>query len=239
MRIAIIDDDSVFANYITKYIGELFCQKKLSGIIHTRTPENIMNYIDALIHYDVIFLDIEMPNISGINLAKEINERKDSEKAPYIIFVSGKDNLVFNALNTFPYSFVRKSHLEDIEGCLLNIFQKPFSSPQAYLIKTGRDAVTMDVKEIIYLEKQKNYIAFHTLDGIFCERTSIIEKTRDLKPLGFLRPNIGHLVNAVHIVSISGEKIVLSDGKELMVGRGYKKAFRTELSKWVISKESL
>lgn len=233
MNFAIIDDDKTFAKGLQRYINEFCNKKEIISSVNITHAETLLLSDEAILRYDVILLDIEMPEISGIDLADRINSVKGANEAPYIIFVSGRDNLVFDALSKFPYSFIRKSHLEDLDICISNIWQKLSFYP-TYSIKTGRDIKTFEIKNIIYLEKQGNYTAFITSAGIFSERSSIDEKYRDLRELGFLRPHIGFLVNAAHITDFSGNSLTLSCGKEITISRNYKQSIKSDFNEWLV-----
>ena len=233
MKIAIIDDDLVFAKNLNRYIAGICREKNAIFSVKVVPPDEAFEAVARLLDYDVIFLDIEMPRTSGIELVENINSLRGTSSSPYIIFVTAKDNLVFDALKQFPYSFIRKSHLEEIEPCLLSLFTKFFHTP-TYSIKVGRDIKNLEIKSIIYLEKQGNYTAFFTDGGVFQERSVIDEKQRDLKEYGFIRPNIGHLVNAAHITDFSGTALKLSCGKEVSVSRNYKQSLKADFNEWLV-----
>lgn len=233
LKIAIVDDDLVFAKNLNRYISELCKLNDTVCSVKIVSPDDAATKTDTLLSFDIIFLDIEMPRVSGIELAEKINELRGVSSTPYIIFVTAKDNLVFDALKKFPYSFVRKSHLEEIESCLQSLFKKISHTP-AYSIKIGRDIKALEIKNIIYLEKQGNYTAFYTAGGVFQERSVIDEKQRDLQEYGFVRPNIGHLVNAAHITDFSGTSLRLSCGKEVSVSRNYKQRLKAEFNEWLV-----
>lgn len=233
MKFAIIDDDLIFAKDLYKYILSICGDKDITPSVKTFNPDEAVKNLSSLINFDVIFLDIEMPEISGTDLAEKINLLRGTNSTPYIIFVTGKDNLVFEALKKLPYSFVRKSHLEDIDICIETLSKKISATPM-YNIKIGRDIKSLEIKNIIYLEKKGNYTAFYTTEGIFRERAIIDDKQKDLKEHGFLRPHIGYLVNAAHITEFSGSFVGLSCGKEVTISRNYKKSLKEEFNEWMV-----
>ncbi len=233
MNFAIVDDDKIFSQNLQKYIAD-FCQKEgISFSVTITDPESLFLSEGAPFIYDLIFLDIEMPEISGIDLADKLNTIKPVDGTPYIVFVTAQDNLVFDALQTFPYSFVRKSHLSEIENCIKNLEAKLRSAPTC-AIKTGREIKIVEIKNIIYLEKQGNYTAFVTVAGTFQERSSINDKHWELKGFGFIRPHIGSLVNAAHITDFSGNSVKLSNGKEISISRNYRHSVKEEFNEWLV-----
>lgn len=232
MRFAIIDDDINFAELLQSKIA-LLCDKNNYEVKIKcfAEAESVLDE-DQFIKYDIIFLDIEMPEISGIEVAERINHLRGDSDVPYIIFVTSKDNMVFEALKKLPYSFIRKSQLEDLDVCVKSLCKRLSLSP-TYSIKDGRGIRTIEVKNIIRIEKQRNYTLFHTKSGIFTERSSIDEKYKDLSQYHFMRPHIGSLVNAEHILEYEKDNIRMSDNSIIAISRTYKKSFKEELHKWM------
>lgn len=232
MRFAIIDDDINFAELLQNKIT-LLCNKNNYEVkIKCFSEAEPVLEEDQFIKYDIIFLDIEMPEVNGIDVAEKINRLRGNSDIPYIIFVTSKDNMVFEALKVLPYSFVRKSQLEDIEVCVNSLCKRLNLSP-TYSIKDGRGIRSIEIKNIIRIEKQRNYTIFHTKGGIYTERSSIDEKHKDLSQYHFLRPHIGYLINAEHIVEYKKDDVRMSDNSIIAISRTYKKSFKEELHKWM------
>lgn len=229
MKIAIIDDEKAFAERLRATVLKIFSEQHTAAdVTVTDDPENIL-YTGK--QFDVILLDIEMPGCSGIDLASKINEQKGGSGKPYIIFVTNRDGLVFDALKQQPFSFVRKSHLDDLEPCFDRLITLCVSEIY-YPIKSGRDIERVALKDIFYLEKQKNYVIYHTARGIISERTTLDNKT-DLLRNGFLRTHIGYLVNIRCIEVIRTGEISLSDGTIIPLSRKYCEAVRKQFFEWM------
>ena len=232
MNFAVIDDDFVFLRDLEKHVIKICNINQVECKI--RAYQDAMSFLDdkKAQACDVIFLDIDMPGINGIELAKQINDARISNTIPYIIFVSAMDNLVFDALQQFPYSFVRKSHLEDVEKCILNIAKMRKSSP-VYAIKEGRTTKLIELEKTLYLEKQGNYVYFYTTDGVYQERSLIEDKYKDLEHYGFLRPHVGAIVNAMCIKEINSNYLRLTNGKEISISRNYKNEIKKKHFEWI------
>ena len=229
MKLAIIDDKKAFAERLRSYVLTLFAEK------HTAVDITVTDNSEFILYngkqFDVILLDIEMPSCSGIDLASKLNEKKCIDEKPFIIFVTNRDGLVFDALKQQPYSFVRKSHLEDLEPCFDRL-NKLCESDIYYPIKSGRDIERVALKDIFYLEKQKNYVIYHTAHGTISERTTL-DKKSDLLNKGFLRTHIGYMVNIRCIEKIQTADISLSDGTIIPLSRKYSEAVRKQFFEWM------
>jgi len=186
---------------------------------------------EAVSYYDIILLDIEMPYISGFDIANKINNFRRGYSSPYIVFVTSQEHLVFEALKCFPYSFVRKNSLKDLEPCLIHIYE--ILDP-VYAVKSGRESVVVRLKDLLYMEKHGNYVDFITANKIYQERTSIDAKLKDLDKYGFIKVHSGALVNVAHITAVSNDCVRMSNNKQVPVSRTYKKSFKEKLQNWMV-----
>lgn len=234
MNVLIVDDEQVFLQKIEKTVNDICEKEGISVSIKVDDDPVAVLEDEKFLLCDVILLDIEMEDLSGIETAVKINDKKGKSDKPYIIFVTNRDDLVFDALKIQPYSFIRKSHLDDLKPCLKKIEDR-INEPDVYVIKTGRDTVHLFVNDIIYLEKKNNYVVFHTENGEFKERTNIESKFADLQQYGFLRTQIGYLVNVKYIEDITDMSVLLSSGKYVPLSKKYKKTVKQDFYEWMVS----
>ena len=174
-----------------------------------------------------------MPAVSGIEITQKINSLKGMSTKPFIIFVTNRDGLVFEALRTQPYSFVRKSHLGDLTPCLESIYSK-LSREDSIYIKSGSRTDRLEIKEVIYIEKEKNYIIFHTQRGEYKERSTIDARAVNLMNRNFLRPHIGYLVNVRFIDELLPDSIRLINGIVIPVTKKYRKEIKQRFYEWMV-----
>lgn len=234
MNILIVDDDWTYLKEL-KFIVNSMCQgNDISA--HITVTDDPVSIIDDELYKknDVILLDIDMPDASGIDIASRVNELKGKAEKPYIIFVTNRDGLVFAALKKQPYSFVRKSDIDDLIPCLCLINER-LSYKDTYVIRDGRKVENLFVHEIVFLEKRKNYVIFDTIGGEFKERSTIDEKYADLRVYGFLKPNIGYLVNPSYISEIQNDVIKLLDGRLIPIAKKYKNDIKKEFIDWMVN----
>lgn len=236
MNIVLVDDDRIYLDELRDTVTRMCESNSINATISaTDKPLSLLEK-NIYNHYDVILLDIDMPGISGIELASEINKLKGLSERPYIIFVSGRDGLVFQALREQPVSFVRKSDIDDLIPWLKKINSR-LSVENTYSIKSGRLVERVLIREIVDLEKAGNYVIFHTLSGDFKERATIDEKEKDFKPHAFIRPHISYLVNPLYIREVSNTNVILTDGTMLPLTKKLSKAVRQEFFDWMVSKK--
>ncbi len=220
MNIAIIDDEQTFVENLKSDVINI-CNK-MEFEYDIDTFNNAINIMSIYRNYHLILLDIDMPITDGITALKEINKSYNPKEFPYIAFVTSKENLVYEALKEFPYTFIRKKDINRVlEDCICKIYEKINQKRQKYTIKNGRNLITVYTKDIIYIEKIQNYVWFHTVNGVYKERTTIEEKFADLVSQNFVRTHIGCLVNLRYVFEIEQKSVLLDNGDRVPLSRKY------------------
>ena len=235
MEIAVVDDDKDFMERIKTLIQQICFKNNIQ--LNMDVFFESKNIVKKLYNsYQVIFLDIDMPEINGIELAEKLNILKGREEIPIIVFITGKDHLVFDALQQFPYSFIRKSHMdEEFEKCIIKIYHKlKYEKTNKYSIKVGRNTVLVNANDIICLEKENNYVKFYTDENVYKERTNMDVKEGELRDKNFIRVHLGYLVNMIHIAEITKNTVILDNGKVIPLGRKYKSTVPNIYFEWMV-----
>ena len=223
MKIAIIDDELIFAQSFRKLI-----ERKLNNTIQLL---NIFTTAESFItsghNYDVIFLDIEMPGMSGLEFAKSHKNNTTS-----IVFVTNRDDLVFEAYNTTStLGFVRKSNLEDDLPLVLDKLQREAQNNMYLTVKNGSSVRKVKYSEILYIEKVSHNVILHTLTDAVAMRKTITEIESLLTNHGFVRTHIGYIVNMTYIRSIDTKDVKLSNGKTVPISRQHVKTVKDKFMK--------
>ena len=172
-------------------------------------------------HYHLILLDIEMPDMDGIAVARKMRAMDDDTK---IVFVSEAEGRVFESFQVQPLGFVRKSNfLTDItavaELFLRTCSKEETGSTLELSVRSG--TVNVKTHAIRYVEGSGNYQLLH-LDGKKdpLEVKMTMDKLEQItRPHGFIRVHKGFLVNYQFIHRVTASEVILSDGASIPVGR--------------------
>ena len=108
LRIAICDDDQALLHSYKNRIKALFESKHVDAIIFDYTKGSKLITECKEVPFDLIFLDIDMPEMSGFDVAEKIN---DINADTVIIFVTNEEQLVYRSLRYSPFRFIRKAYL--------------------------------------------------------------------------------------------------------------------------------
>lgn len=235
MNIAVVDDCKDFAKDFCAFIKNHCGTHNIECKIETYYDG--YSLLENYKKYHIIFLDIDMPMLDGIKTCEEINQKRGLADIPYIIFVTGKDNLVFDALKQRPYAFIRKSELDsEVPACINAIYAKLKIQNNDYVVKSGRNIVIINLNDVLYLEKDKNYVVFYTQNHTYRERSNMVEKEADLCDKGFIRIHIGCIVNVKHISNFETNRVELDNGKNFIISSKYKDTAKKEYYDWLAKK---
>lgn len=211
LKFAIVDDEHIFIESFVEKLGKYIQE----GIDELYIFENSVDFLKSDTIYDLVFLDIDIPEIDGIAVAK-----KRMNKSEKIVFVTNVESLVFRAYNaTSAIGFVRKSHLEDdLRDVFLMI--KNLKKDERYItVKKGANLINISCKDIYYFEKQVNDVIIHTVNGEVTYRQTIKELEKQLSDCGFIKNHEGYLVNVDYIYCIGTSEIILTNKSKIPISR--------------------
>ncbi|MCI5656180.1 MAG: LytTR family DNA-binding domain-containing protein [Candidatus Pseudoruminococcus sp.] len=223
LKIALCDDDKKFIELFSRMIKDY--TKNNSDIVDTFISADEL--LKSNTDYDLIFLDIDMPKINGIQAAKYYEENNTA-----IVFVTNKEALVFEAYNaTDSFGFIRKNKLKEDFISVIKRFEKHNQRINFLTLKTNTGIIKIKFSDIYYIEKFINSIIVHTKNENFKERNTISALENILKDFGFIRCHIGYLVNLDYISLISDKELLLSNGMKVPVSRNKIQFVKSEFLK--------
>lgn len=219
MRIAICDDDIAFTERM-----RILVQNGLTGygeetdLSIYREGESLCDCVSDA-GYDAVFLDIDMPRMSGFDVAEQMNRKGKT----FIIFVTMHDELVYSSIRFQPFRFIRKSHLEEelpevLQDLYCAVCKRRAGRKFAFQTKEG--TVYLDVDSIPYIEIYGHWIHVRMEDGRKVEcYGSLLKLEKELAPFAFIRTHKSFLVNCRYLYAIEKGQCVLDDGTKILLSR--------------------
>lgn len=130
VRVAVCDDNKVFLEMLRRMVGEKFEQCNVANRITDYMSGAVFLEHHKKDPFDIVFLDIIMPDMDGFEVAKEI--RKISEKT-YIVFVTTERSLVYDVFDFETFDFVPKDSPELLDGKLTRVIKRLSEHLSAYM----------------------------------------------------------------------------------------------------------
>lgn len=233
INIALIDDDVEFHPIFSRYVEKFFQETgKLYELRLYDEPEAVLFDLRNGKYWELYFLDIEMPEIDGFELAGKIREEAPGA---YLIFLTSHEELAMEGYNFKAFAYIPKSLLEKEISSTLQRFWSEYQGVycKAYPIVTDTRFEQLEYDDIIYLYKEKNNTVFVLKDRKVHIRKSLKAVFDELDSEGFMFVERGYVVNIEHIFRLVKKGIVVSNGEEVPIGRTFEmKVKKTILHFW-------
>ncbi len=234
-NIAICDDEEAALSILSSSLQGAFRSHNVEVNIDTYTRPRVMLAQMKSTNYDLLFLDIEMPGLSGIDVAQQL--RHDGNLVD-IIFISNREDLVFDALRVNPRGFIRKTRfIQDVAGVIDTYFAyRNDKTQEKVLVVRQRDQVLhISIEKLKYIEgsgKKQLAVTVDREEPIEMSK-SMQELEEELSGFGFLRIHKGYLVNYRFIRRIGEDEVVLTDDQRLPVSRRKHQEVRDQYMEWM------
>ncbi len=230
----IVDDEIHAIETLTLYI------EKVPGLTIIGTATNPLVALDQInnsLHPDITFLDVDMPQLSGMELAGLINAHTK------IIFTTGFSDYAVSAFEKNasdyllkPISFER--FLISIKKVTENLqSSSPKASTDHFFIKSNvkGKVIKLSFADVIYIESIKNYLSIFTSDNKYITYLTMKELEIMLPVSQFLRVHKSYMVNINTIKAIDGSSIQMKNNVVIPVGQTYKFILNSYIAKILIS----
>ncbi len=251
MRVLVVDDEPLARSALERVL------RGRSDIESVDSAVDALEALDLLQKrpYDILLLDIRMPELSGIELADRLKKRKPP--VPSIIFVTAHDQHAVTAFEKHAVDYVLKPFSDErIHDALdtasrrtqteraarlvelLPRLESLVTKPSRIAIKTKGSILFVDPADVAVVEAQGNYVLLQRHSGSYLLRESISTMEEKLKAYGFIRIHRSVLVNSSLVEEIqpwtTGEYVLrIKGGKEFAVSRTYKSNLKSIARLWV------
>lgn len=217
LNIALCDDDTMECKLLKRLLENCF-----SGMEHTFRISEFQDgssYLEACadMEFDIVFMDIYMTGISGIEAVRQA--RRDS-KSQFVFTTTSRDHAVeafsLNAAHYLLKPVEETGVREALTRCLARMEQKP----TGYLnIKTGQGQVPVPTDNIVYIEVHNKLSVVHTGKNEFSTYSSLDTLYELLDEAVFMRAQRSFIVNMHYIEAFHYDHVVLKGGKEIVLSR--------------------
>ena len=180
---------------------------------------------------DILLLDIDMPELTGLQVAREISALK---KKPLLVFVTSHDELVYDSFQYHPFAFLRKSRFDaEIEKVLQDCVRELGEKEQHFCFRSDGNDVCLLLGDILYFEAEGNYLKVVTAKETYRFRSTLTAVEHTLQDCGFLRIHKGFFINQAAVKLLNSEEATLQNDIILPIGKSYTKTVREQLLRYM------
>ena len=228
MRIAVCDDEELFRIEFKSVLDKVLINAEYD--IDTFSGGSSLYEAFLKNPFDLVFLDIEMPGIDGITLAKRL--RAVSENVQ-IVFLTSHIEYALEGyeVNALRY-LVKPVDMNKLSEVLKYIQDKKNNSRQIMIKEEGEDIV-IDISDIIYMESMDKNVRIVTSKSEHVTRYNISDYEGELKSSGFFRIHRGYLISLSKVKKIVKNDVVMDGDISLPVSRSNIKALKDALYAYV------
>lgn len=222
----IIDDEPSSLNVLKNYIQHL---DFLNLIDEFSNAIDAMEFLSRNNSIDLIFLDINMPKISGLSFYQSL------QNPPAVIFTTAYSEHAVEAFNVSAIDYLLKPFSFDRFLTAVNKFkqtrteQKPSIDDSPIFIKSDKKLYKLAPKSIYYIEAFGDYVKVHLEDRFLLTYNTFKNVLNDL-PSTFIKIHKSYAINIEKATSIEGNRVVVND-QLLPIGETFKSSFLERFKK--------
>jgi DNA-binding LytR/AlgR family response regulator len=222
MRIAVCDDEPIWVEELKKTLQEYANNRNREFSVDEFTSGK-----ELLVHFsrgvfDIIFLDLSMPEIDGIDVAKRIRVLDINVQ---LVFVTALDEHMQEAFSVMASDYIVKPiSYERIETLMSRIEsyikRKSSDSIETFSLKGG-GSKSLSLSDILFFQSVGHYIRITTADSEYEYKGKLNEEETRFSNKGFVRTHQSNLVNVAYIYMTFDDHVSLLDGTTIPVSRKY------------------
>lgn len=220
IRIAICDDElsSIKSNEVL--LQRCLSENKILAEINTYSRSDALLYdvMEDKFYYDLILLDIEMPNVSGMELAEKIKPHLPNIK---IIFITSHIEYAIDAFELSIFRYVPKTECDARLPVALNDALRliQIEVDKIYTVSNNARLEKVLYKDILYIQRDGKNAAISSPTGMIKVRKSLQQVYEELNTQEFIYIDRGIIVNIIHVMKIKDSTAFLKSGDIFPISR--------------------
>ena len=233
IQIAICDDDMTITSQIEEYIRQIETEQHIQ--VQSRIffdGKSFMQSVESGEVYDLIYLDVEMPLMKGLDAAKKLREMEISS---LIIYISNYETYCESMIETEPFRFLRKP-INDVDlfrKYFMSAYKKLENRNEYYTYSYKKIHHKININDIMYFESNNRKICIHTNgnqeNNTFYGQLDMVEKELESKSCTFIRIHQSYLVNSTYINTVQHDAVILENKDELPISEKRQKEIQRKL----------
>ena len=234
IKIAVCDDDEIICDELTAIIKNYFTKSDRAVLIKDfKSGEQLLR---AKISFDIIFLDIEMPVLNGIETARKLRSWDVNSK---IIYITNYNNYKRSAYKVHAFDYICKpitgkaicNTLNDAISYLDNRY-----TPKKFVFKTEQGMIALEIDDIYYFEYSVRKVIIVTAKENYASTSYSLKQLHEKTcKYNFASPHKSYIVNMLHIRSIKGFDIFIDNDDKIPLAQKKAVDFKKEYNDFLQS----
>lgn len=221
MKIAVVEDNKDDGKILEELLRQYFLHEKINVEIEFfASGEDIL--VEWPLEFDIVFLDIQMEKLNGIEVASKIRE---TNERVVIIFVTNNPQYSLAGYSVEALDYVIKPvSFELLERVIPRALRKLGNSNRACLTIHNNDGYfVVNLSDVYYIEFENRRVVIHTRTGLVtCVKT--LQYIEEQMPKTFFRCHSAFLINLLEVESLQGQYVIVA-GKMIPISKHRRKEF--------------
>lgn len=216
MRIAICDDENKFLVMLKELIALSYPETDKLCISEFESGEQFLKQFEAN-KFDVIILDIEMKELTGLDVAEKIRE---TDKSVIIAFLTSHQEFATNGYEVNAFRYLLKGQPEHMYiKQLRSIFNEYHQTHITFPVHMSNTVFNISISDILYFEIFKRTVVLHTVNNKYQFNSKLSEIEKDERLVNFIKPHKSYYVNLAYIDNIEPTTIIMKNGDKISLSR--------------------
>ncbi len=230
IHIAICDDEPCMSDALRQMVSAFFCGKNIDTMITQYTSgEQLLRSQKKI---DILFLDIQMGGVSGMETAKKLRRRKFKG---FLIFITVLREMVFDAFEVQAFDYLVKpideTRFEHMMGRLLSSLQD--AGGAGLLIQKGYESSIIPFEDIVFCEIIDRKVYVHLVSSEIIDFYDRIDHLETKLDDSFFRCHRSFLIHLKYLKSYKNGTAYMENGKEIPVSRLRSKEFSSVILRYM------
>lgn len=230
VHVAIVEDEEIHQKTLKGYLERYSEEKGISFHIDVfSNPIFLLENYKPI--YDLIFMDIQMPDLNGMDTARKL---RAMDQNVLLVFVTSLAQYAIEGYEVAALDYILKPvqyfpFAMKLTKALWRIDQ---DAGDAIKVVNNNGSTRIKLRDILFIEINAHTVTYHTHDGEYHGTGTLSELEEKLQDKQFARCNSCYLVNLRYVSVVKGYQLLLSDGTELRISQPRKKGFMRAMEQY-------
>ena len=230
MKIAVCDDEINFQKVIREQLEVYYGALEVEIVVFLSGEDLLERLEKQPMEFQLIFMDIEMPGLNGIETSARIREINLSVP---IVILTNHTELAMEGYEVNAFRFLDKPLQVEKLSKTLQAFDNLKLLDSKIELQDGERTLLVNWSVIQYIQSENVYINVHLEHTNYLVRRKLSDIQDKMPKQQFYRPHRSYLVNLKFVKSFDGKRIMMENGIEIPLGRGKKSEFKTAMTHYL------
>ena len=228
--VGICDDEKSTCAELENIIIDLFKKMKDDVDIQVwNSAESFMEDVPSMVKVDILFLDIQLPALNGVDVGNYIRQGCNNE-AMHIIYISSNQSYAMELFSIHPYEFLIKPIDKDrLCNIIKKLFQLNEQDKRFFMYGFNKQQYRVLIGDILYFRSDKKNIHIVFLNSSQHYVGKLKDEINKLPPDNFVMISQSYIINLRHIKACKLDSVIMENGETLKISRKYRNDFNLKM----------